>query len=141
MIYTEVPDDFQPKFAVVSCYVEHGGKILLLHRQSYKSEGDKWGVPAGKVDAGETEKEALVREVYEETGILLDSELPHFLSKISVRHSDYDFTYCMYKMILDVMPEVIIHSEEHQGFQWTTPQKALSLNLVTDLDECIKMFY
>lgn len=46
----EIPQkDFKPKFEVVSCFVEHDSKILLLLRQDHKSEPNTYGVPAGKV--------------------------------------------------------------------------------------------
>ena len=49
MIYHEsVPIDFNPAFEVVSCFVEHNGEILLLHRNNDKSEGGKWGTPGGR---------------------------------------------------------------------------------------------
>jgi len=40
-----------------------GGRILLV-----KSAG-VWGLPAGAIDLGETPREAVVREVFEETGL------------------------------------------------------------------------
>ena len=59
MIYGSKPKQFNPLFEVVSCFVEHNGEIILLHRQSQKPEGDTWGVPAGKV--GEEENPQKVR--------------------------------------------------------------------------------
>ena len=65
----------------------------------------------------------------------------YFLKKIAVRHSEYDFIYHMYRVILDEIPEVKINPAEHQDYMWATPQEALSMDLVTDLDTCIKMYY
>jgi 8-oxo-dGTP diphosphatase len=39
--------------------------VLLVHRPKY----DDWTFPKGKLHAGETERDAAVREVLEETGI------------------------------------------------------------------------
>jgi 8-oxo-dGTP diphosphatase len=39
--------------------------VLLVHRPQY----DDWTLPKGKLDAGETEEQAAVREVEEETGL------------------------------------------------------------------------
>lgn len=39
------------------------GKILLV------KTADVWGLPAGAIDLGETPAQAVVREVYEETGL------------------------------------------------------------------------
>jgi 8-oxo-dGTP diphosphatase len=44
---------------------EHGAvEVLLVHRPKY----DDWTFPKGKLDAGEGEAEAALREVQEETG-------------------------------------------------------------------------
>jgi 8-oxo-dGTP diphosphatase len=51
----------------------NGGEILIVHRPAY---GD-WSYPKGKLEPGEREEEAAVREVEEETGLRcrLDREL------------------------------------------------------------------
>jgi 8-oxo-dGTP pyrophosphatase MutT (NUDIX family) len=50
-----------------------GAEILLVHRPAY----DDWSFPKGKLEPGESEEEAAVREVEEETGLLclLEREL------------------------------------------------------------------
>lgn len=40
-------------------------QVLLVHRPAY----DDWSFPKGKVDPGETEEAAALREVLEETGV------------------------------------------------------------------------
>ena len=42
---------------------------------SRRHDSTKWGFPGGKVDAGETPAEAAVRELEEETGLVLDVDL------------------------------------------------------------------
>ena len=71
MIYKTKPDNFSPRFEIVSCFVESDGKILLLHRQYHKPQGNTWGVPAGKVDKDEDIFQAIAREIAEEAGLLL----------------------------------------------------------------------
>lgn len=44
--------------------IDHDVEIAVIHRPRY----DDWSLPKGKVDPGETEPVAAVREVYEETG-------------------------------------------------------------------------
>ena len=55
------------------CYIEHGGAYLLLHRVKKKNDVNegKWVGIGGHFLEGETPDECLVREVREETGILL----------------------------------------------------------------------
>jgi 8-oxo-dGTP pyrophosphatase MutT (NUDIX family) len=45
--------------------VDGTGEILVVHRPAY----DDWSFPKGKLEAGESEEDAAVREVEEETGL------------------------------------------------------------------------
>jgi 8-oxo-dGTP diphosphatase len=51
------------------------GKILGVSR---KDNSKDFGLPGGKVDEGETLYEAMVREVYEETGLVVKQAMPFF---------------------------------------------------------------
>jgi 8-oxo-dGTP diphosphatase len=141
MIYKDLPEKFNPKFEVVSCFVECDGKILLLQRQDNKSQGGKWGVPAGKIDEGESEKLAVLREVKEETGIALNNDSVKHSKKVFVRYPDYDFVFDIFKSEIKNFPDVVLSKEEHKDFRWVTPSEALSLDLILDEDECIKNTY
>jgi 8-oxo-dGTP diphosphatase len=64
--------------AATLCYVRSGGKTLMLHRN--KKEGDvhrgKWNGLGGKLESGESPDECVVREIREESGlVLLDARL------------------------------------------------------------------
>ncbi len=48
--------------------VIQGGALLLVRRGRGPNAG-RWAVPGGKIDYGETMREAVVREVREETGL------------------------------------------------------------------------
>lgn len=141
MIYTNIPKKFNPRFEVVSCYVENDGNILMLHRHDHKSEGNKWGVPAGKMDKGENELQAIIREVEEETGQKLDSKNLEYLIKVYVKYPEYHFIYHMFRVVFVRKPKIKLSFNEHKGYRWVSPRMALELNLVRDLDRCIKMFY
>lgn len=56
------------RHVVVHAIVEQEGKILLGKRHDSFLEGGKWGLPAGYVDRNETIYQAVLRELYEETG-------------------------------------------------------------------------
>ncbi|MBT4136422.1 MAG: 8-oxo-dGTP diphosphatase [Candidatus Latescibacteria bacterium] len=55
------------------CYIKHNDKTLMLHR--VKKENDmhegKWNGLGGKLEAGETPEECIIREVKEESGLTI----------------------------------------------------------------------
>ncbi len=55
-------------------YIVSEGKVLLLFRDRKKNDMNegKWIAPGGRIEEGETASECAVREVLEETGILID---------------------------------------------------------------------
>jgi len=93
IVYKNEPENFEPKFEIVSCYVEYNGDILILHRQDYKPEGNTWGLPAGKIDEGEDKISAMLRELEEETGIKKQADELKFLETIYVKYPEYHFIY------------------------------------------------
>lgn len=52
----------------VGAVVVHDGRLLLIRRREPPGAG-RWSIPGGRVAAGETLHEAVVREVAEETGL------------------------------------------------------------------------
>jgi acetyl-CoA carboxylase carboxyl transferase subunit beta len=52
---------------VVGCFLEFENKFVVLLRHSHKPEGNTWALPGGKVEPGETDEQAVIRELYEET--------------------------------------------------------------------------
>jgi mutator protein MutT len=60
---------------------------ILFQRPSFKS--DVWSLPAGAIEIGETPTEAVIREVYEETGL---NVYPQKLSGV-FGGKDFRYTY------------------------------------------------
>ena len=55
--------------------ITSNGKCLLCKRNTEGSLPGEWSIPAGKIEKGEKEIDAALREFYEETGIEIDSPL------------------------------------------------------------------
>jgi 8-oxo-dGTP pyrophosphatase MutT (NUDIX family) len=141
MISLEVPAGFKPKFEIASIFCECDGRFILLHRNGNKPQGNTWGVPAGKIEGSENAKGALLRELMQETGIVLDERDVNYFKKVFVRCNEYDFIYYMFHVALSEKPDVAINKSEHSEFKWVTPKEALNMPLIHDLGNCIKLFY
>ena len=141
MLYLEEPKGFNPAIEVVGCFIEHDGEIILLHRRKDKTNGNKWGLPAGKVDPGENAAEAMLREIYEETGLRLLFENLSHIKKTFVRRLEHDLIFHIFHAKLDSRPDPKINPSEHKGFTWVSPEDALGLPLIHDLDHCINIHY
>lgn len=57
---------FQPQAGCIVALKD--GLVLAVPRRS----GNQWGLPGGKVEKGETPRQAAIREMVEETGVSLD---------------------------------------------------------------------
>ncbi len=143
MIHLIEPARFRPLFEVVGCFVDVGPEFLLLHRQNHKPQGDAWGVPAGKVQAGETLAQAMQRELEEETGHSPRAGRPFYGRTVFVRdeENDDDFTFHTYHLQLPYKPEIQLNPEEHKGYAWMRPRDALELMLVRDMERCVRLLY
>lgn len=64
------------------------GRVLLGHRSHHKHAfPGVWDLPGGVVEPGETEPEALERELREELGVAIDPVSTSHLCRITVRPS------------------------------------------------------
>ena len=81
------------KIEVVTAIIINDGKILCVQRGPAKVEyiSKKWEFPGGKVEAGETQQQAIIREIKEELGIKIEIEKEF----ISVDHTYPDFQLLM----------------------------------------------
>lgn len=58
----------------IGAVVWHGDNVLLIHRGKSPNKGS-WSLPGGAQELGETLREAVHREVFEETGITISEPI------------------------------------------------------------------
>ncbi|MDZ7750768.1 MAG: Nudix family hydrolase [Gammaproteobacteria bacterium] len=92
------------------------GRILIARRPDDAHQGGLWEFPGGKVEAGETARRALVRELAEELAITVTACRP----QLRVRHA-----YADRSVLLDVWRVTEWRGEargrEGQAVAWVTP--------------------
>lgn len=118
----------------VGCIIEHNGKFLIL----YRKEG-VCGLPGGKVENGETDVEALLREVKEETGLLVDANKLEPLGRWHWSLPDGLLRYSAFRIKLDSPFDVTIKEDEHSEYKWVTPEECYEMkNLIHGFHELLE---
>jgi 8-oxo-dGTP pyrophosphatase MutT (NUDIX family) len=110
---------------VVGCFLEYDGRFVLLHRLSHKPDGDSWGLPAGKVDPGESAEAAIIRELHEETGYKAQLSQLKFLDEHRFfMPSGTTNDFAAYR---DAPHDVVLETRSHSAFIWVSPKEAYAM--------------
>ena len=65
------PPRSTPRLEVVIAAIEHDGRYLIARRPPGKPLAGKWEFPGGKLESGESAREAIAREVHEELDLVV----------------------------------------------------------------------
>ena len=103
---------------VVAGLIRDGERILICQRPANKARGLLWEFPGGKVEAGESKREALVRECREELGVTLNvgdvyAELTHEYPDMTVRLTLFEAR----------IGEGVPRNIEHADVKWIKPEE------------------
>ena len=109
------------------CYIEKEGKYLMLHRTKKQNDinKEKWLGIGGKFEDKESPEDCIIREVKEETGLILNSvKLRGMLTFINtICETEY-----IYIFTSDDFTGNLIECNEGD-LQWVEKDKVTSLNL------------
>ncbi len=119
-----------PLATVGGLIFDDSGRVLMLRTQKWSG---LWGIPGGKIEWGETAMDALLREVLEETGLVV-SDVRFVLVQDAISppefYKDAHFLLLNYTCRAPAAPSVV-PNEEAQEFRWVTPVEARQLPLNT----------
>ena len=130
MLSLNEPRDFTADFNVVGCLCVYDGRVLLLQRGPHRSHPGKWGSPGGKIRPGEAPVRAALRELHEETGIVLSEDNLVHAHCYFVTDTTFRFAYDLFIAEFDGPREVILNAHEHTDSRWVLVADALHLALV-----------
>ena len=103
---------------VVCVWVYDGkGKLLLTRRAKGKSFAGTWENSGGAVQAGENSRQAIARELFEETGIRAEEHEFELLDGGCDGNTHYDY-YCIKRDIS--LSEIVLLPGETDDVQWAT---------------------
>ncbi|PIR03969.1 MAG: hypothetical protein COV59_02180 [Candidatus Magasanikbacteria bacterium CG11_big_fil_rev_8_21_14_0_20_39_34] len=111
----------------VGCFLEWDGKFLILLRRPEKHEGNKWDIPAGKVRLNETDKQAILRELEEETGYRGAEEELELIRDHVFYFSDLIVEFPTFRITLQQPIEVRHSPQEHQKYKWVTAEECYAM--------------
>ena len=94
-------------------------RVLLAQRPAGKSMAGLWEFPGGKVEAGETPEDALVRELHEELGIETWSSC---LAPLTFASHTYDDLHLLMPLYACRKWDGIVQGKEGQELAWVRAQ-------------------
>lgn len=97
---------------VVAAIIKHDNKIFTT-RRSYGDFENMWEFPGGKIEAGETQEEALIREIKEE--LELDIEVSKYLTTVDYDYPNFHLT--MHCFICNICGGEL-HLNAHNDAKW-----------------------
>lgn len=100
---------------VVAALIWRGKEFMICQRPAHKTRGLLWEFVGGKVEPGETGKQALVRECREELGVTVSVGEPF----MEVTHTYPDITVHLvlfHASIVEGEPRML----EHNDIRWIT---------------------
>ncbi|MGH0052765.1 MAG: (deoxy)nucleoside triphosphate pyrophosphohydrolase [Sphaerochaetaceae bacterium] len=98
-------------------------RVFAAQRKAQGPQGGKWEFPGGKVEAGETGQEALVREIQEE--LALSIEVERYLLRVEHHYPDF---FIILHAYLGRRKEGTIQLREHQRGRWVKKEELLQLD-------------
>lgn len=106
---------------VVCVWVYDGeGNLLLTRRAPGKSFAGTWENSGGAAQAGETSRQAIARELFEETGIRAEEAEFEFLGSDMDHNTHFDF-YCLKRRT--PLEDIVLLPGETDGVQWASMQQ------------------
>ena len=100
--------------------IDIDGRILLTQRPEGKSMAGLWEFPGGKIEAGETPEQALIRELDEELGI---NTWASCLAPLTFASHSYEDFHLVMPLFACRKWEGIPYGKEGQNLKWVRPNQ------------------
>ena len=105
-------DDFMREIHVVAAILRDGERVFATQR-GYGEWKDYWEFPGGKIEAGETPEEALIREIREELGV--EIRVDAYLTTVEYDYPDFHLHMRCYACHVT---EGELTLKEHEAARW-----------------------
>jgi len=105
------------KIVGTAIIVNDEGKILIGQRPEGKDLAGLWEFPGGKQEEGESIKDCIVREIYEELDV--HCEVGRFLLSVSKKYPHGEFKLMVYEVRVKDIEN--LKANVHQDIRWVSP--------------------
>jgi 8-oxo-dGTP diphosphatase len=113
--------------------LDHAGRLLLIRRANEPGRG-RWSVPGGRVEPGETDHQAVIREVAEETGLAV--EVTRLLGDVQ-RRAPEGAVLDIHDYRCRVTGGTLRAGDDAGDARWCDAKALVTLPLVTGLREAL----
>lgn len=103
------------------------GKYLLARRHPGGSGAGHWEFPGGKIEAGETQQQALCREIIEELAFYLSTFKINFIGQNRHHYLGRNLLIYLWRAQVDYRPEFKL--VDHDIAQWFSVGEMAEINL------------
>ncbi|MGB0908562.1 MAG: (deoxy)nucleoside triphosphate pyrophosphohydrolase [Maricaulaceae bacterium] len=107
--------------------IDADGRILMSQRPKGKTHAGLWEFPGGKLEAGESPEDAVVRELREELGV---EPCKQCLQPFSFASHMYDDFHLLMPLYLCRQWDGFARPREGQMIKWVFPDRLMELDLV-----------
>lgn len=113
----------------IACIAFDGEKLLVAHRNPTGQMGNRWEFPGGKVEAGESDETAIVREFEEEFGVTV--KVGEKITETFFVHNDAQVALHAYEIFVphDGIAQKYTLTE-HTEYKWALPAEIPTLSFV-----------
>ncbi len=114
--------------ATVGALIHDGnGRILTVRTHKW---GNRWGIPGGKIERGESSTDALQREILEETALTL-TDIHFVLVQDSIDSPEFlrPEHFILLNYLARATTTHVVLNDEAEEFHWLSPSEALTLDL------------
>ncbi|MFT3991892.1 MAG: NUDIX domain-containing protein [Luteolibacter sp.] len=117
----------RPVTTVGALIHDGAGKLLMIRTHKW---GDRWGIPGGKIERGETMLAAVRREIFEETALELD-EIEFVMVQDCIDSPEFQRPehFILLNYLARSTGGEVKLNDEAQEFRWVSPDEAFALNL------------
>ena len=135
----EITKSNRPYLAVRAVITNDNGKVLILKRANTIQGDGKWCLPGGNIEYGQTAKEAMEREIRQETSLICkEIDFLFYLENLPSEESNLHYVNLIYEC---VTAGKLFLNNESSDFAWIGPEDLENYEIVFRNEVIIKRYW